>query len=72
MVSLHQRGDPLRPRPAQSCFYLSHQRAGDALPAVLGVDRQAIDVPSPAIEPDSDTLTAWRIALMLDGKNGAG
>jgi hypothetical protein len=24
------------------------------------------------IEPDSDTLTAWRIALMLDGKNGAG
>jgi hypothetical protein len=24
------------------------------------------------IEPDSDTLTAWRIALMLDGKTGAG
>lgn len=24
------------------------------------------------IEPDSDTLTAWRIALMLDGKKWSG
>ena len=29
-------------------------------------------LPPEGVEPDSDTLTAWRIALMLDGKNGAG
>src|SRR5262249_28264944 len=50
VILLHQRRDAPGSLPGQSLLDLGHQGTGDTLAAVVGVDRQPVEVAPPAVE----------------------
>lgn len=71
MVLFHQGRDALGSLAGQTAFDLGNQRTGNSLPPVVGVDRQPVDVPPPAVERTDDRADQPPSGLGNENVSGA-